>query len=189
MNQNLPQRDAYAGAAPVGGASTDAVAHDNNSVSTDKIWQVITASSVGTVIEWYDFYIFGSLAAIIGPVLFGSKKANGRADVDRFVARLTNTGRLDPTFNDGGLHEHDVDGLNDNPRHGFVQADGKIVMSGYTSRPTGALLADVDLLYGRSLPDADSRWLWEVAPFGEEARDRRRVHTVVAFPDWHAASQ
>jgi MFS family permease len=47
------------------------VAHDNNSVNTKTIWQVITASSVGTVIEWYDFYIFGSLAAIIGPVLFG----------------------------------------------------------------------------------------------------------------------
>ncbi|MBO3269514.1 MULTISPECIES: MFS transporter [Hymenobacter] len=45
--------------------------HDNNQVSTSTIWQVITASSVGTVIEWYDFYIFGSLAAIIGPVLFG----------------------------------------------------------------------------------------------------------------------
>ena len=50
-----------------------AVAHDNNTTSTSTIWQVITASSVGTVIEWYDFYIFGSLAAIIGPVLFGSK--------------------------------------------------------------------------------------------------------------------
>jgi MFS family permease len=49
------------------------VAHDNNSVETGKIWQVITASSVGTVIEWYDFYIFGSLAAIIGPVLFGAQ--------------------------------------------------------------------------------------------------------------------
>jgi MFS family permease len=48
-------------------------AHDNNAVATRKIWQVITASSVGTVIEWYDFYIFGSLAAIIGPVLFGSQ--------------------------------------------------------------------------------------------------------------------
>ncbi len=45
--------------------------HDNNATSVSKIWQVITASSVGTVIEWYDFYIFGSLAAIIGPVLFG----------------------------------------------------------------------------------------------------------------------
>ena len=47
------------------------VAHDNNDVDSKTIWQVITASSVGTVIEWYDFYIFGSLAAIIGPVLFG----------------------------------------------------------------------------------------------------------------------
>ncbi len=29
------------------------------------IWKVISASSVGTMIEWYDFYIFGSLATII----------------------------------------------------------------------------------------------------------------------------
>jgi len=34
------------------------------------IWKVITASSVGTMIEWYDFYIFGSLAAIIAPQFF-----------------------------------------------------------------------------------------------------------------------
>jgi MFS family permease len=54
------------------GAAVDApAAHDNNHVDTKTIRQVITASSVGTVIEWYDFYIFGSLAAIIGPVLFG----------------------------------------------------------------------------------------------------------------------
>ena len=55
------------------GAADTAIAHDNNTTSNSTIWQVITASSVGTVIEWYDFYIFGSLAAIIGPVLFGSK--------------------------------------------------------------------------------------------------------------------
>jgi MFS family permease len=54
------------------GTAVDApAAHDNNQVDSKTIWQVITASSVGTVIEWYDFYIFGSLAAIIGPVLFG----------------------------------------------------------------------------------------------------------------------
>src|SRR6201984_354899 len=29
------------------------------------LWRVILASSVGTMIEWYDFYIFGSLAAIL----------------------------------------------------------------------------------------------------------------------------
>jgi MFS family permease len=36
------------------------------------IWKVITASSVGTMIEWYDFYIFGSLAAIISTQFYPS---------------------------------------------------------------------------------------------------------------------
>jgi MFS family permease len=31
---------------------------------------VITASSVGTMIEWYDFYIFGSLAVILAPLFY-----------------------------------------------------------------------------------------------------------------------
>src|SRR5687768_15766980 len=35
-----------------------------------KIWQVISASAVGTMIEWYDFYIFGSLASIISPLFY-----------------------------------------------------------------------------------------------------------------------
>src|SRR5918998_3768480 len=35
-----------------------------------KIWQVIAASSVGTMIEWYDFYIFGSLAVVISPLFY-----------------------------------------------------------------------------------------------------------------------
>jgi MFS family permease len=34
------------------------------------IWSVIIASAVGTMIEWYDFYIFGSLAAIIAPLFY-----------------------------------------------------------------------------------------------------------------------
>lgn len=34
------------------------------------IWKVITASSVGTLIEWYDFYIFGSLSTIIAAKFF-----------------------------------------------------------------------------------------------------------------------
>ena len=35
-----------------------------------RIWQVIAASSVGTMIEWYDFYIFGSLASVISPLFY-----------------------------------------------------------------------------------------------------------------------
>src|SRR5678809_86248 len=39
-----------------------------------KIWQVIAASSVGTMIEWYDFYISGTLATVISPL--SSPKGN-----------------------------------------------------------------------------------------------------------------
>ena len=34
------------------------------------IWQVIFSSAAGTIIEWYDFYIFGSLATIIATQFF-----------------------------------------------------------------------------------------------------------------------
>ncbi len=36
----------------------------------NNIWKVIAASSAGTLIEWYDFYIFGSLATIIATHFF-----------------------------------------------------------------------------------------------------------------------
>ena len=32
--------------------------------------KVIFASSLGTVFEWYDFYIFGTLAAVVGKQFF-----------------------------------------------------------------------------------------------------------------------
>jgi len=40
-----------------------------------KIWGVIVASSAGTVIEWYDFYIFGSLAAVLSGVFYPGTNA------------------------------------------------------------------------------------------------------------------
>src|SRR6187399_1001889 len=36
------------------------------------VWQIIGASSVGTMIEWYDFYVFGSLATVISPLFYPS---------------------------------------------------------------------------------------------------------------------
>ncbi|HEY4956148.1 MAG TPA: MFS transporter [Gemmatimonadaceae bacterium] len=43
-----------------------------------KIWKVIAASSAGTMIEWYDFYIFGSLATILATEFYpaGNPTAN-----------------------------------------------------------------------------------------------------------------
>jgi MFS family permease len=45
--------------------------------------RVIVASSLGTVFEWYDFYLYGSLAAIIGKQFFG-----GLNDTSQFIFAL-----------------------------------------------------------------------------------------------------
>lgn len=42
----------------------------NKNDETKGIWKVIGASSLGTLIEWYDFYIFGSLAVVIANQFF-----------------------------------------------------------------------------------------------------------------------
>lgn len=41
-----------------------------NKEEKSTLWSVIMASSVGTLIEWYDFYIFGSLATILSQQFF-----------------------------------------------------------------------------------------------------------------------
>ncbi|HEV3049764.1 MAG TPA: MFS transporter, partial [Longimicrobium sp.] len=47
-----------------------AAPHVHQASDTRTIWKVIAASSVGTMIEWYDFYIFGSLATILAGHFF-----------------------------------------------------------------------------------------------------------------------
>src|SRR3954471_22471944 len=49
-----------------------------------RIWQIITASSVGTMIEWYDFYIFGSLAAVISPLFY--PKGNDTLELTAYLS-------------------------------------------------------------------------------------------------------
>src|SRR3546814_13459418 len=43
--------------------------------SAKDIRMVIAASSAGTIFEWYDFFIYGTLAAIIGQAFFPSDNA------------------------------------------------------------------------------------------------------------------
>jgi hypothetical protein len=45
-----------------------------NHVMTKEEKKVIFASSLGTVFEWYDFYLYGSLAAVIGKQFFSGVK-------------------------------------------------------------------------------------------------------------------
>ncbi len=47
------------------------------------IWRVILASAVGTMIEWYDFYIFGSLAAVLSPIFYGAQ-ATAEVSISRW---------------------------------------------------------------------------------------------------------
>ena len=50
--------------------------------------RVIVAASVGNVIEWYDFYIFGSLAAVLSVKFFEqSPPGRGTAEHDCAVHR------------------------------------------------------------------------------------------------------
>lgn len=71
-------------------------------------------------------------------LLFGSRRgADTRLDADRAVVRLTASGGLDTSFATGGVHTLNIANLGDNARNGFVQADGKIVTSGYTAQPSG----------------------------------------------------
>ena len=51
-----------------------AIAVDNRPMSTEQK-KVIFASSLGTVFEWYDFYLYGSLAAIIAKQFFSGLDA------------------------------------------------------------------------------------------------------------------
>ena len=48
-----------------------------------KLPTIIAASSVGTMIEWYDFYIFGSLATVLAPIFYP-----GESPVLSFLATL-----------------------------------------------------------------------------------------------------
>lgn len=51
-------------------ASAETANQLEDDISKSQLWKVIGASSAGTVIEWYDFYIFGSLATIISPLFY-----------------------------------------------------------------------------------------------------------------------
>jgi MFS family permease len=53
-------------------AATDMNVRDRSRPMTADERKVIMASSAGTIFEWYDFYLYGSLAAIIGAQFFTS---------------------------------------------------------------------------------------------------------------------
>jgi MFS family permease len=73
----------YPLAEPAGGTHTS-----NQNVDKDTIRRVILASSLGTVFEWYDFYLYGSLAVFFGAKFFppGNETAQLLASLATFGA-------------------------------------------------------------------------------------------------------
>jgi MFS family permease len=64
-------------------SSTSATALPDDLVAPHDAWLVIGASSLGTVFEWYDFYLYGLLAAIISAQFF-----SGVNDTTGFIFAL-----------------------------------------------------------------------------------------------------
>jgi MFS family permease len=64
----FPQEETAMSSIPI----SDVQAPEQNRPMTREEKRVILASSAGTIFEWYDFYLYGSLAAIIGAQFFSS---------------------------------------------------------------------------------------------------------------------
>ena len=60
-------------------AAVDAATPSRTRGMTGEEVKVILASSAGTIFEWYDFYLYGSLAGIIGAKFFSAFPPNTRA--------------------------------------------------------------------------------------------------------------
>ncbi len=63
-------------------------AHAEPRPMTNAEKKVIFASSLGTVFEWYDFYLYGSLAAIIGAQFFNVAGADGKPMFDEATRNI-----------------------------------------------------------------------------------------------------
>ena len=50
--------------------ATSAGVHDEDEIDPQRDRLVIVASSLGTVFEWYDFFVYGTLAALLGRLFF-----------------------------------------------------------------------------------------------------------------------
>ncbi len=88
MNRRLIHGDIEANRIQVGGSapSTDATGQTITDPAT--LRRVILASSVGTLFEWYDFYLYGSLAVFFGGLFFpkGNETAQLLASLATFGA-------------------------------------------------------------------------------------------------------
>src|ERR1700748_664277 len=68
-------------------ATDTAEVEQESAIGAARARLVIAASSVGTIFEWYDFFIYGTLAPIIGRLFFPSGN-----ETAQFLAALASFG-------------------------------------------------------------------------------------------------
>ena len=65
----------------------------NGGSGENTIRRVIFASSIGTLFEWYDFYLYGSLAAFFGGLFFPKGHDTAEAGLDSLGNFLGHDGK------------------------------------------------------------------------------------------------
>jgi hypothetical protein len=100
------------------------------------------------------------------------------------VNLLSQLARAAPEGHERGVVEHHLKGLAALPCPVtlITDTDYRVVDR------SGMIREEQDLMYGHPMPRPDETWKWEVAPFGEESSETRRVHQVDAWYDWRKAA-
>ncbi len=77
-------------------------------------------------------------------VIFASKGTDSgdptRAFSDLAIISVTTAGALDATYGDAGVAVGGAPDIDENPRHGLVEADGKLIIAGYGGNPQRPIL-------------------------------------------------
>lgn len=94
-------------------------------------------------VAYFDFaehatYVNDAVLQADGSIVFAGQVVNYAAGKwDTYVARATSNGALDLTFADNGVRLIDPFGTDDNASSLAIQDDGKILLSGYSTNPSG----------------------------------------------------
>ena len=88
MNRSLAEAETIVGQGKHASASSPPESTDQPITDATLLRRVIMASSVGTLFEWYDFYLYGSLAVFFGGLFFpkGNETAQLLASLATFGA-------------------------------------------------------------------------------------------------------
>ena len=135
-----------------------------NAPMTGEEKKVIFASSLGTVFEWYDFYLYGSLAAIIAKQFFSGLDA-GSAFIFALLA-FAATGMLTVLLNIHAARSGEGIELTTSTAMLITSMAGILCGQGHTITPASVMVISTALLawkerlagFSMGLTEGELRW-------------------------------